>query len=1284
MKTKQSTYPIFGRIGDRIFGPISGIAESWKTFAMLVIVVCLAAAIGSAPVYASCIDLDDVPLDTQEQEAPGIVMFVIDDSGSMDWEFICRGQTDGKFRGNIEYLFANPGDNVYSSYDSNGTILEGSSYANYWQSQWAGHNRLYYDPTAYYAPWPMFSNADPNNPRSNPDVAGNTLNLNATYYDFGGGGGLTTQDILDNGGVIVDNSDTSSTGPTSGLIIDNNGPESPASGSFDTAGSSYNAWGTSSASSDNGSNYLYSANSYRWCYGNWHYTNLSAGNYDVFVWYVESSNRGTAINYKVYNAGGAEVASHDFNQRDNGGQWNLLASDVYLDGSASVQLRHYCTSTYSNRACADAVMLVPKFTNSVDVLFEQSYGWASATSAYGYYGDDYLYSNAGYRTYTATWTANNLDTSETYDVYARWGSNSSRSTDVHYKTYDDTLEIADTGVNQRENGGEWVLVAQNVSFSSGIGKVELNEYGTYSNFSADAVAFMPAISITAPLNLIRAHYYVVSGGITYLVNLDGGFQYYEVEHYTNTENIDNLSELINLSPSEAETAGIVTGRTYAEERQNFANWYSFYRKRELTAKNAIAKVIDEIQGVYIGLHYINSGLGSIARPVRVTLNDVLYDESVDLLNILYNDNSYGSTPLRNGLYNIGRYFQGEFGKPTTMPSTNFSSVSFPYFTADKGGSCQQSFAIVMTDGYWNGSHYTVGNADGNGDTFFDGFPYGDTVSNTLADVAMYFYEHDLKSDLNDDVPINSVDQAEHQHLVTYTLSFGVDGTIDQSLYPNCVSGGACPSPWPDPFDGNLEKIDDMYHAAVNGRGKYVNAASPQEMVDAMNDLKQDIISRLGSSASLATNSIQRQVGTVIYQGTYNTAGWTGEVKALEVRPEDGSVNTANPIWSTSDDGSIPDWDARQIISFNGTSSIDFFAANLTASQQALLANNGHDVSDLVNFIRGDTSQNLTHGGPFRVRTSPIGDIVHSAPTYYKGVIYIGANDGMLHALNAVTGQEIFSYVPNMVYDHLSDLALPGYSHRYYVDSTPVTVQVGSQDILVGGLGKGGKGYFGLDITNPSEPSALWEYTSDDDLGYSFSRANIIKTQALGYVAIFGNGYDSVNEDAVLFLLSDITSDAPVVTKLDTGVGGCNGLSTPSAVDVDADGYADFVYAGDLLGNMWKFDIRGDVADWKVYYNDGAPQPLITVRNTADFIQPITAAPEVMLDCAKSDWSKGGAGLMVIFATGRYLNSDDFDDVTTQSFYGIWDWGDIWEEKSGYTVAKEKYWGRWALTGPCPM
>jgi Tfp pilus tip-associated adhesin PilY1 len=233
-------------------------------------------------------------------------------------------------------------------------------------------------------------------------------------------------------------------------------------------------------------------------------------------------------------------------------------------------------------------------------------------------------------------------------------------------------------------------------------------------------------------------------------------------------------------------------------------------------------------------------------------------------------------------------------------------------------------------------------------------------------------------------------------------------------------------------------------------------------------------------------------------------------------------------------------------------------------------------------------------------------------------------------------------------------------------------------VLVCGLGKGGKGYFALDVTDPTTMDAtdvLWEYSaaaaSDLDLGYTFGRAFIIKTQAYGMVVIFSNGYDSANGSAVLYVVDPVTG--AVIKKFDTGVAGCNGLATPAAVDVELDGYVDYVFAGDLKGNMWKFDLRGSsTGDWSFAYQDGAiPKPLVSVKNKNGDIQPITTPPEVMLDCASNGDVRG---LMVIFGTGQYLNVGDFTNTPVQSFYGIWDRGPLIEDADGAAVARTKYLG----------
>jgi Tfp pilus tip-associated adhesin PilY1 len=272
---------------------------------------------------------------------------------------------------------------------------------------------------------------------------------------------------------------------------------------------------------------------------------------------------------------------------------------------------------------------------------------------------------------------------------------------------------------------------------------------------------------------------------------------------------------------------------------------------------------------------------------------------------------------------------------------------------------------------------------------------------------------------------------------------------------------------------------------------------------------------------------------------------------------------------------------------------------------------------------------------------------------------------MLHAVNANTGAEVFAYVPSFVFENLKELKEPAYSHKFFVDLTPTVkdVEVSGVDkkILVGGLGKGGKGYFALDVTNPAAVTdelalagnVLWEYPSpagDDDMGYSYSQAAITDSHA-GWVTIFGNGYNSVNGGAKLFILNALTG--AVIRVIDTQASAdCNGLSTPAVIDMNYDGKVDYVFAGDLQGNLWKFDLTDESsANWDVAYYDGAtPKPVFKAMSPEGSAQPITSKPALM-------WACGDHGYMATFGTGKWLGSFDEETTRTETIYGIWDYGD---------------------------
>ena len=301
------------------------------------------------------------------------------------------------------------------------------------------------------------------------------------------------------------------------------------------------------------------------------------------------------------------------------------------------------------------------------------------------------------------------------------------------------------------------------------------------------------------------------------------------------------------------------------------------------------------------------------------------------------------------------------------------------------------------------------------------------------------------------------------------------------------------------------------------------------------------------------------------------------------------------------------------------------------------------------------------------------------------VVYAGANDGMLHGFNACSpvgtgctaanqGTELLAYVPSSVYSNLRSLSLQGYTHKYFVDGSPTVADAvisGSwKTVLVGGLNAGGRGVFALDVTTPSTFSeataasiVLWEFNDshDTDMGYTYAKPLIAKMNNGKWAAIFGNGYNSASGKANLFILFieegvDGTWSASDFVKIDTKAGSVslpNGLASVNAIDRDGDGDVDTIYGGDLLGNMWKFDVSDDtVIKWKVAFGTTpAPTPLFTACGgtcSGSNYQPITSRPEVSFHPTNLNTT------MVYFGTGKYIETSDPATTATQTFYGIWD------------------------------
>lgn len=746
----------------------------------------------------------------------------------------------------------------------------------------------------------------------------------------------------------------------------------------------------------------------------------------------------------------------------------------------------------------------------------------------------------------------------------------------------------------------------------------------------------------------------------------------------------------------------ITECTYAEEIQNFANWFSYHRDRDLIAKNAATQALADITGARVGYATINNNDG-VRTPVESMNLSHEEGNKLALFDRIYRTRPEGGTPLRNALDRTGRYFECLNDNIMGTGSSNC-----PILPAADGGTCQANYTVLMTDGFWNGPAPGVGNADGNNNTPYDGWPFADNVSNTLADVAMHYYERDLAPHLSNEVPTTSGQRprASHQHMITHTVAFGVTGTLD----PETDDPWDLSFSWPSPLNGEAEKIDDLWHAAFNGRGQFFDAQDPARLQSGLKSAFEESTRGRSSSASVAFNTSRLSTDSTLYQALFNPGdNWSGELIAIGLAA-DGTL--ASEIWNAAERLNLRNANTRTVLTWNeeARAGVPFRTlADLSSRQVADLDTGPSGAKDFLgqerlDFLRGDRSNEGNSGAGFRVRSGILGDIVYSNPVYVgrpemnyideatgeeatgedrystfrntfqnrTAIVYLGANDGMLHGFRASDGEVMLSYAPNRLFTDepgqgMHYLTDPSYNHRFYVDLSPTVsdARVGGswRTILIGGYRAGGRGLFALDITNPdtlSEANAddivMWEFTDDDDinLGHSFSKPVITQLENGEWAAVFGNGYNDRGDGrARLYILYledglDGTWGVNDYHAISTGVGTTgnrNGLSTPLLVDSNGNGKADRAYAGDLHGNMWVFDLSGT--------NPGSATPQRLFSTPAN--QPITSRP-VMARNTVATGNNIDPNILIYFGTGQYIVEGDKTSTATQSFYGIWDNG----------------------------
>lgn len=714
----------------------------------------------------------------------------------------------------------------------------------------------------------------------------------------------------------------------------------------------------------------------------------------------------------------------------------------------------------------------------------------------------------------------------------------------------------------------------------------------------------------------------------------------------------SASDFTTCSTPTSFTWGAVT-RTLAQEKQNFANWHSYHRTRIKVAKAGASYAFNDT-GIFNADNQYRVGFTTIWQRnefrIPVGSNNGLFvgnnsgENRRTWFDRLFAATGNNGTPLQAALNRAGQYYSESGNTGPYGPQASASQYE-----------CRQNFTILTTDGYWNSGTVASGNVDNTsgssiprplGDPnpayqYTPAAPYMDSWTSTLADVAMNYWNRDLRTDLENKVPASAANPAYWQHMVTFGISIGLRGSLDPKNDMTGLKNGTIA--WPDPTDSeDIQRIDDLFHAAVNGRGAFVAASNPDEFVDGLGTALRAIAERKGSGSNASVASASATADTKFFRARYFTSKWYGELTAF---PVTGGTIGSTPLWNAS----IPAPASRTILTYSGSPSSPG-ATFPTAAQTTALT------TDVTNYLRGDRSKEES-AGPLRARTSLLGDIVNSSPVYVKTsstveTVFVGANDGMLHAFNATTGVERFAYVPGgLDLTELKEVSQPDYGHRFFVDGA-ITVSgkslISNRQILVGALGRGGKGLFALDVTDPtsfSTSKVLWDKngSGETNMGLILGRPLMAKLNNGSTAVIVPNGLNSSSERAVLYVFDLVTGAK--IAEIDTGVGSStatNGLSSPRGWDFDRNGTVDYVYAGDFRGNLWKFDLsNANTSQWRVANN----RPMYAPTNGLS--QPITGGVSIGVD-PRTDkrW--------VFFGTGRLLTSSDITDTSLQSWYGVID------------------------------
>lgn len=832
------------------------------------------------------------------------------------------------------------------------------------------------------------------------------------------------------------------------------------------------------------------------------------------------------------------------------------------------------------------------------------------------------------------------------------------------------------------------------------------------------------------------------------------------------------------------------------EKKNFANWFSYYRTRTMAAVSSMSLAFDPLKdNVRVTWQNINANqLANDKKIYKFVDGTATNDVRSKFYDWLFATPATGGTPNRSAAKRVGEYFTNRSG----------ADDSNPYWDRDvnKELICRKNFHIQMTDGLWNGDD-GIG-APAQTDTKNTALPddrafstsdpeskviwnEGSTSPVTMADIAFHYWANDLQKQLANSttslfgkeanrrkVPVNIVDQstslfgkpldkdadpltnkeiywnpandpASWPHLVQYMIGFGASGTLlnNDATYAKLRKGDIA---WPVPAEGTDDgrKIDDMWHAAINSRGKFFAASSPSALVEAVNKIISSILLQSTTPMAGGLNSAVLTAHSVTYQAGFEPQSWSGSLKAFAIG-SNGAIGTA-ALWDARDrlDTRAAAGDSRVILTSTDVGAGHGAAFTWAKAGAALTAvDPDFDAestgADRLAWLRGTQSKD---GTVFRQRRSVFGAVINAQTVYVAAptggyldnwpadspeadgvadgksyekfradhlkrapTLYVAANDGMLHAFDATIattpadsvdvtpnpGAERWAYVPYSAYERLRGWSsLTDFSFMPSVDGTPVSRDVyfdegdsvGWHTILVGGLRLGGRGVYALDITEAASTEGstsgktmgpaqrvLWEFNHTSDgganLAYTFGRPNIGRLANGKWVVLVTGGYfpegstdnAAKNTFSSLFVLDARTGALLAELKTPTTVGGGTvesyGLTTAVLGDYNNDQVDDVAFAGDLRGNVWRFDLSdASPAKWKA-------ELFFRPEHPGD--RPVTVMPRLFP-------TPGVSGFTVVFGTGKYLGGSDNkvdDNTRVQAVYGIRD-----SAKAGQTVVVE--------------